>query len=548
MKNRKQRKVMFLLILVLGITIGYALISTTLNLNGIAGIKSNTWDIHWDNESVVVTPNSITGPIPTVSGTNDNTVTFETTLELPGDFYEFTVDAVNVGSIDGRISLIVNKTYKVVNNVEQETTLPSYILYTVKYDDNTTPKEGDVLKSNQSKTYKIRVEYDSNSEVLPEEDTTYKFKLSIDYEQYKDPMPAPRTCENFAEDSWDTIKRNVSLKEDTYPIGCEKTVDLGTYGVHTVRVANNTTPSSCESDNFSQTACGFVLEFKDIITLSRMNPCDNYQYYASGNHDGWEASEIRARLNSGKYTWWTGQIDDYTTTGIYNSFPQDLKNVMSNTYVISGHGDLQSNNFYSNDKLYMLSSIEVWGSDSLGSDTATTETRQLDYYHNEGVTSSNYAGAIKKLDAGNRAWWLRSARFGALFYLVEENGSTTGSNSIMSYGISPAFRIGKDWVLTNSQNPLKSQKWEYYYNNKKKLQDGWYKLKDFSGNDQYYFFENGFMKLGWYTDTNNNTYYLSEADADNNGYVDGNRVYGGIINIDGTDYTFDNNGICTSCN
>ena len=101
-------------------------------------------------------------------------------------------------------------------------------------------------------------------------------------------------------------------------------------------------------------------------------------------------------------------------------------------------------------------------------------------------------------------------------------------------------------MLTNSQNPLKSQKWEYYYNNKKKLENGWYKLKDFSNNDQYYFSENGFMKLGWYKDNSNNIYYLSEMDADNNGYVDGNRVYGGIINIDGTDYTFDNDGICTN--
>ena len=93
----------------------------------------------------------------------------------------------------------------------------------------------------------------------------------------------------------------------------------------------------------------------------------------------------------------------------------------------------------------------------------------------------------------------------------------------------------------------KKKKWEYYYNNKKKLENGWYKLKDFYNNDQYYFFENGFMKLGWYTDTNNNTYYLSEFDVDNNGYVDGNRVHDGTINIDGTDYTFDSNGICTSC-
>lgn len=102
-------------------------------------------------------------------------------------------------------------------------------------------------------------------------------------------------------------------------------------------------------------------------------------------------------------------------------------------------------------------------------------------------------------------------------------------------------------MLTNNINPLKDQKWEYYYSNNLKLQNGWYKLKDFSGNDQYYFFENGFMKLGWHTE-NNNTYYLSEFDGDNNNYVDGNRVHDTTLEIDGISYTFDENGICTNCN
>ena len=56
------------------------------------------------------------------------------------------------------------------------------------------------------------------------------------------------------------------------------------------------------------------------------------------------------------------------------------------------------------------------------------------------------------------------------------------------------------------------------------------------------------MKLGWYTDSNNHTYYLSEMDADDNGSVDGNRVYGGTVRINGVDYEFDADGICTSSN
>ena len=34
---------------------------------------------------------------------------------------------------------------------------------------------------------------------------------------------------------------------------------------YTVRVANNTKPEECTRQDFSQTACGFVVEFADIV-------------------------------------------------------------------------------------------------------------------------------------------------------------------------------------------------------------------------------------------------------------------------------------------
>ena len=553
MKNRKNKNKIYLyLLVILGITIGFALLSTTLKINGTAGIKENTWNIHWDDTSINVIGNTVgaSNPVVSTATTSKDTVSFNVELELPGDYFEFEIDAVNEGTIDAALDLKENWITYSINN--ENTSLPSYMDFKVTYDDNTIPKSGDILTKREDvntpgrQTYKIRIEFKQSETTLPSNPPIVNITVELPYVQFKDTLPEPRTCQQFQEDSWDTIAHNVTLKPDTYPIGCEKEVDMGTFGTHTVRVANNTTPNECNSTNFSQTACGFVLEFKDVITTHIMNPCDNYQYYASGNHDGWEASEMRAYLNGGVYTWYTGAKDDYSTSGIINSFPQDLKNVMINTYTISGHGSSQSNNFYTNDKLYLLSSIEVWGSDSLGSDTVIDETRQLDYYHKEGVTSENYEKAIKKYGNNNWDWWLRSARWEAIFYKVAPDGSAFGENSIMGNGVSPAFRIGKDWVLTNKTTPIKDQKWEYYYNNGLKLQDGWYKLKNFSGNDQYYFFENGFMKLGWHTE-NNNTYYLSEMDSDNNNYVDGNRVTG-TLEIDGISYTFDENGICTNCN
>ncbi len=129
---KKRRKKIYALILLLTISIGYALLSTTLNINGIAGINKNAFDIHWDRNSVEVTDGSVEGDIPTVTGDNDSIVEFTTELELPGDFYEFEIDAINEGSVDGALQLSNNWiTYK-SNNVA--TTLPSYMDFKVTYD------------------------------------------------------------------------------------------------------------------------------------------------------------------------------------------------------------------------------------------------------------------------------------------------------------------------------------------------------------------------------------------------------------------------------
>ena len=189
MKNKKQKKTMLLLLILLAISIGFALLSTTLKINGTASVKGNTWDIHWEN----VVPNAqstVQAQTPTISN-NGTTVTYDVELSLPGDYYEFTVDAKNDGSVNGKINDIRHtvKEVTIVNNeeVETTTTLPSYIHATIYYDGTTTaPTIGDILEADKKKTYKVRIEYDSLSETLPEEDKVYRITDEIDYEQTKD--------------------------------------------------------------------------------------------------------------------------------------------------------------------------------------------------------------------------------------------------------------------------------------------------------------------------------------------------------------------------
>ena len=233
----------------------------------------------------------------------------------------------------------------------------------------------------------------------------------------------PKTTK-FESDSWTTIAKNVrNGNTGDYNVGDTKEVNLGTtYGTHTLRIANTTTPSECNTTGFSQTACGFVLEFADIITYHVMNDTDT-------NVGGWPATTIRTFVNN----------------DIYNALPSELRNAIIDTTVVSGHGSTSGeSNFTSTDKLYLLAPKEIYSDFNLVNDTAKDLTKTLDYYTNIGVTTSSYSGAIKKSGTSTTWWRLRTANSldAYTFLLVYANGDWDGSNTNDSRGVAPAFRIG----------------------------------------------------------------------------------------------------------
>ena len=246
---------------------------------------------------------------------------------------------------------------------------------------------------------------------------------------FTDIADKPSEPNSFATDSWKTIINAVKNNNiGKYNVGDTKTINMGTYGTHTLRIANTSTPSECSGTGFSQTACGFVLEFADLITTHPMND-------SATNTGGWPATTMRTFVND----------------SIYNALPSDLRNSIKNTTVVSGIGSSDSSGsatcFKSTDKLYLLAPREIYNNYDGTYDTANSLTRTLDYYITQGVTTTNYSGAIKRGEniSYNQWWWLRNAnsQLNYSFSMVYDNGSfinNFGANQ--SIGVSPAFRIG----------------------------------------------------------------------------------------------------------
>ena len=236
----------------------------------------------------------------------------------------------------------------------------------------------------------------------------------------------------FSTDSWESIAKAASSGNIyKYKVGDTKTITLENNKTYTIRIANTSLPSECSTSVFSQTACGFVLEFADIIATHNMNPAGTYNgttYNYGWNKDGWPVTSMRTFVN----------------INTYDALPSKLQNVIINTTVVSSHGSEDTDNFTSTDKLYLLAPKEIYTDFSNNYDTAKYLTRTLDYYTAQGVTTSNYSGAIKKNGTSADYWWLRSASStnNRFFYAVNSGGSWASTSAGTTYGVAPAFRLG----------------------------------------------------------------------------------------------------------
>ena len=177
-KQQSMKNAIILLILILGI--GYAVIQSNLNINGTANMGAPTWNIHWEN--VQVKEGSVSASTPTINSAQ-TTVTYSVVLNVPGDYYEFTVDAVNSGTIDGMIESITSKL-----NGATITNLPNYLEYTIIYADDVPLAVNQLLAAGTTETYKVRIKYKDDIELnqIPATNQSLPFQFTVKYKQADD--------------------------------------------------------------------------------------------------------------------------------------------------------------------------------------------------------------------------------------------------------------------------------------------------------------------------------------------------------------------------
>lgn len=159
-------------VLAIFLSVGFAYISSAINIDGLFTIFKSTYDVHFENLHVI--DGSVEAETPTYN-TDDTEVSVSVRFNNPGDFYEFTIDAVNAGDIDAMLNTVAD--------IELTEDQEKYIDYTVTYEDGEELAQYQELNSGDTCTFKVKASFkeDIEKEDLPVNGDSIDITLDTEY-------------------------------------------------------------------------------------------------------------------------------------------------------------------------------------------------------------------------------------------------------------------------------------------------------------------------------------------------------------------------------
>ena len=167
MRTRQKQRIIIgtLCAVIIGLAVGYAVLSSQLSINGTGGIASDFNILFTDiQEGTMNGATTINKQI-----TSYTTATFTIDLKSPGSNGEYLITVENRGNIDAYVESI--------NGIEEANqTEPTDITFSIE-----DIAVNDKLKAKESKVFKVKVVWDSKSTSIP--DTNKDLTLNINFAQ-----------------------------------------------------------------------------------------------------------------------------------------------------------------------------------------------------------------------------------------------------------------------------------------------------------------------------------------------------------------------------
>jgi hypothetical protein len=207
----KERSVKLLIIsilfmLIAGLTVAFAALSTTLNINGTAYLDAAKWGIKFENlsEPVKVGNASVVGTSKIEETKSAEITGINVNLSTPGDKVTYTVDLVNEGTINAKI----DKIEKTQLTSEQQ----RYLTFKVADQNGKEVSEGDILSAGETRNLTITIEFikDLTKEDLPKQTSTISLSYKLNFVQTDEKA----TTSGSSKQACTTFD-----KKDTYNVG-----------------------------------------------------------------------------------------------------------------------------------------------------------------------------------------------------------------------------------------------------------------------------------------------------------------------------------------
>ena len=161
---KKRYMVVGIFVLLLGgISLGFAELRETLTVTSDVLITKERFDVHFERQSITQGSVSLSegNHAVAIDSSDNDKLSFGITLNQPGDFYEFTIDMANSGNVDAKVSSIDVSGCDVTRLTSaSQATLPTV---------------NEVITAGSRKTLTFRVEY-SDSET-----NTFECTYKINY-------------------------------------------------------------------------------------------------------------------------------------------------------------------------------------------------------------------------------------------------------------------------------------------------------------------------------------------------------------------------------
>ena len=172
---KKRLTVLVAVFFVMFVGIGYAYVKRTLNINNNTKISNLSWNLHFD--SLDVATGSVTPLSQTVVSQDNMSITSNLEFKNDGEFYEYTVDVVNDGSINAMIESVEGLT---LTNEQSK-----YFDYSATWADGTSILQNQQLPGGTREKIKVRISLKDNLTIndLPTESVDVKFTLKLNYIQ-----------------------------------------------------------------------------------------------------------------------------------------------------------------------------------------------------------------------------------------------------------------------------------------------------------------------------------------------------------------------------